>query len=59
MKIERTRIHFFSDVFAARSPYSDLKVPNMVLEAGHSSVPVHVRFVLLWERYRLRVYDSL
>ena len=46
MKIERTRIHFFSDVFdSLPSPSSGLKVPNVFqckgqFDSGHLSSPV-------------------
>ena len=57
MKIERTRIHFFSDVFSA-APSSDLKVPNagdkkqnIALPSGCKANPLFV--ISLPERIRL------
>ena len=49
MKIERTRIHFLSDVFSA-SPSSDLKVPINDGD-GHENVTKKVNSCYL-ERFR-------
>ena len=47
MKIERTRIHFFSDVFSA-SPSSDLKV-LYIRKEGASPSNLAVQFSCLYD----------